>query len=111
MENREFFSLRHAFLGNLDQALKNQMKDKLEIEFLGLGTIRTFSRDEMLSMLENANLKPFKIMDLRILSDYLYYQNREAPKDLESLEQLETLLSVDETWNRIGRFHFIISQK
>jgi ubiquinone/menaquinone biosynthesis C-methylase UbiE len=111
VENREFFSLRHAFLGNLVQALKNQMKDKLEIELLELGTIKTFSRDEILSMLAETNLKPVKIMGLRIVSDYLYYQNRETPNDLESLKQLETLLSVDETWNRIGRFHFIFSQK
>jgi len=111
VENKEFFSLRDAFLGNLDQALKNQMKEKLEIEFLGLGTIRTFRRNELLSMLVQTNLIPRKVMGLRILSDYLYYQYREPPKDLESLKQLEALLSLDETWNRIGRFHFIISQK
>jgi len=111
VENKEFFSLRHAFLGNLDQALKNQMEEKLEIEFSGFGTLRTFRREEMLSMLVKTNLKPMKVLGLRILSDYLYYQNREPPKDLKTLKQIEILLSVDKTWNRIGRFHFIISRK
>jgi len=111
VENRAFFSMADAFRGNLSRALENQMKESLEIKLSGLGTLRTFRREELLSMLTEAGLKPTQIMGLRILSDYLFYQSEGPIEDLESLTQLETLLSVDDTWNRIGRFHFIIAQK
>ena len=111
VENREFFSMADAFRGNLILALENQMKESLVIKLSGLGTLRTFRRKELLSMLSKVGLKPRKIMGLRILSDYLHYQSEGGIEDLESLTKLETLLSVDETWSRMGRFHFIMSQK
>lgn len=111
VENREFFSMADAFRGNLSLALENQMKESLVIKLSGLGTLRTFRRKELLSMLTKVGFKPWKTMGLRILSDYLHYQSEGDLEDLESLTKLETLLSVDETWSRIGRFHFIMSQK
>lgn len=111
VENREFFSMADAFRGRIDSALKNQLKEKVELTLPGLGIIRTFRRDELLSMLNEVNLKPMKIMGLRILSDYLHHQNVKISDELDSLERLETRLSIDKIWNEIGRFHFIFSRK
>jgi hypothetical protein len=80
------------------------------IDLSGLGRLRTFSRDEVLSSLSEAGFIPLRVMGLRILSDYLMYSTRSEPQDLDSLKNIEEFLSKVDPVNGMGRFHFVIAR-
>jgi S-adenosylmethionine-dependent methyltransferase len=108
--NKLFFSLAEAYKGNLRLALERLKMRELYIDLNGLGRLRTFDRDEVLSLLCEAEFIPLRVMGLRILSDYLMYSKGSEPRDLESLKGIEELLSETDLVNGVGRFHFIISR-
>ena len=110
VENRLFFSLAEAFKGNLDSALERLKISEPYIDLNGLGRLRTFNRDEVLSSLSEAGFTPLRVMGLRILSDYLMYSTRSEPQDLDSLRNIEEFLSKVDPDNGMGRFHFVIAR-
>ncbi|MCW3979793.1 MAG: methyltransferase domain-containing protein [Candidatus Bathyarchaeota archaeon] len=111
VENKLFFSISEAFKGDISEALRRLRESKLAVTVPALGRLRTFERNELLTLLERVNLKPIKILGLRIFSDYLLYAHKAPPEDVESLREIETILSCSTDYNSIGRFHFIICQK
>ncbi len=111
VENKMFFSISEAFKGNITEALKRFREERLFVTMPRLGTLRTFERSELLTLLKRANLKPVRTMGLRIISDYLLYAQKSPPQNLETFKELEFLLSRSPDWNSIGRFFFIISKK
>jgi S-adenosylmethionine-dependent methyltransferase len=111
VENKLFYSISKAFQGDVSEALRRLREDKLTVTVPELGRLRTFERNELLALLERVDLKPVKILGLRIFSDYLLYAHKAPPEDLESLREIETMLSPSTDYSSIGRFHFIICQK
>lgn len=111
VENKMFFSISEAFKGNIAEALMRFREERLFITMPKLGTLRTFGRLELLTLLKQAKLEPVRTMGLRIISDYLLYAQKSPPQNLETLKELEFLLSRSPDWNCIGRFFFIIAKK
>ena len=110
-ENKMFFSVSEAFKGNIREATERLRKEPLFVAFGRLGKIRTFDREELLTLVEQTGFEPIRILGLRVISDYMLYAQRSPPEDVEALGQLESILSESESWNSIGRFHFIICRK
>jgi S-adenosylmethionine-dependent methyltransferase len=111
VENKLFYSISKAFQGDVSEALRRLKENKLTVTVPELGRLRTFERNELLALLERVGLKPVRILGLRIFSDYLLYAHKAPPEDLESLREIETMLSRSTDYSSIGRFHFIICQK
>lgn len=111
VENKMFFSISEVFKGNLLEALKRFKEEPLFITMSKLGTLRTFERKELLTFFEKTNLKPIRTLGLRVISDYLLYAQKAPPEELESLKELELLLSKSPHWNAIGRFFLFICKK
>lgn len=111
VENKMFFSISEAFKSNFREASKRFREGRLLITMPKLGTLRTFQRQEMLTLFKQANLKPVRTLGLRIITDYLLYAQKILPKDMETLRELEIRLSKSPDWNSIGRFLFFICNK
>jgi len=111
VENKLFFSISEAFKGDTSEALRRLRESELTVTVPALGRLRTFERNELLSLLDRVDLKPIKVLGLRVFSDYLLYAHKAPPEDLESLRAIETMLSTSTEYNSIGRFQFIICQK
>jgi ubiquinone/menaquinone biosynthesis C-methylase UbiE len=111
VENKMFFSISDAFKGNIAEALERFKEERLFITMPKLGTLRTFERQELLTLLEQAKLKPIRTLGLRVISDYLLYAQKAPSEDIETLKKLEFLLSKSAEWNSIGRFFFFICKK
>lgn len=110
-ENKMFFSISEAFKGNIPEALKRFKEKTLFITMPKLGTLRTFERQELLTFFEKTNLKPIKTLGLRVISDYLLYAHKAPPEEMETLKELEFLLSKSPHWNSIGRFFLFLCRK
>ncbi len=111
VENKMFFSIAEAFKGNIPEALKRLKEETLFITMPKLGTLRTFERKELLTFFEQTSLKPIRILGLRVISDYLLYSQKTPPEEMESLKELEFLLSKSPYLNAIGRFFLFICRK
>lgn len=111
VENKMFFSIAQAFKGNIPEALKRFNEETSFITMPKLGTLRTFERKELLTYFEKANLKPIRTLGLRVISDYLLYAQKAPPEEMESLKELEFLLSKSPHWNAIGRFFLFVCRK
>ena len=111
VENKLFFSISEAFKGDTLEALRRLRESELTVTVPALGRLRTFERNELLSLLDRVDLKPIRMLGLRIFSDYLLYAHKVPPEDVESLREIETILSPSTDYNSIGRFHFVICQK
>jgi S-adenosylmethionine-dependent methyltransferase len=111
VENSLFFSMAEAYKGNLALALERLKQRDLRVQLSCLGSLRTFSRDEIISLLDEAGFKPIRVMGLRVLGDYLLYLTKSEPENLRSLKEIEELLCEMDRVNTIGRFHFIVSRK
>lgn len=111
VENKLFYSISEAFKGDISEALRRLRESELTVTLPPLGGLRTFERNELLALLERVKLEPFKILGLRIFSDYLLYAHKAPPDDLESLREIEMILSHSTDYTSIGRFHFIICKK
>jgi S-adenosylmethionine-dependent methyltransferase len=111
VENKMFFSISEAFKGNILEALERLKKERLFVATDKLGTFRTFERQELLTLFEQTKLKPTRTLGLRVISDYLFYAQKAPPDDVETLKELELLLSKSPDWNSIGRFHLFICRK
>jgi len=111
VENKMFFSIAEAFKGNILEALNRVKEETLFITMPKLGTLRTFERKELLTFLGETNLRPIRIRGLRVISDYLLYAQKAPPEEVESLRELEFLLSKSPEWNTIGRFFLFICRK
>ena len=111
VENKMFFSISEAFKGNVLEALNRFRKERLFVTMAELGTLRTFERQELLALFERAKLKPVRTLGLRVISDYLFFAQKAPPEELETLKELESLLSKSPDWKSIGRFHFSICKK
>lgn len=111
VENKAFFAVSSVFRGNIAEAVEKIGEKKLVIELEGLGRVKTFERSELICMLKCVGLEPFRVVGLRAVCDYLYVVNRKAPEDLDSLRELELILSEDPSWSSVARFHFLLCQK
>lgn len=111
VENKMFFSIAEAFKGNIPEALRRFKERTLFITTPKLGTLRTFERKELLTFFEETNLEPIRVLGLRVISDYLLYAQKAPPEEMESLQELEFLLSKSPEWNTIGRFLLFICRK
>ena len=111
VENKMFFSIAEAFKGNIPEALKRFREEALFITMPKLGTLRTFEMKELLTFFEKTNLKPIRTLGLRVITDYLLYAQKAPPEEMESLKELEFLLSKSPQWNAIGRFFLFICKK
>jgi S-adenosylmethionine-dependent methyltransferase len=110
-ENKGFFSIAEAFKGSLQEAHKRLKMKTLFVTMSKLGRFRTFERQELLAMLNEAGFEPVRTLGLRILGDYLLMARKTPPNDLETLKKLEHVLSQSQDWNSTGRFHFLICRK
>lgn len=111
VENKMYFSISEAFKGNITEAIERFKKDTLFVTTPKLGTLRTFERQELLTLFEQAKFKPIKTLGLRIISDYLSFTQKNLQDDVETLKDLELLLSRSPDWNSVGRFHFFICKR
>lgn len=111
VENKMFFSISEAFKGSILEALERFKKERLIVTTAKLGTLRTFERQELLTLFEQAKLNPVRTLGLRVISDYLFFAHKTPPDEIETLTELESLLSKSPDWNSIARFHFFICKK
>lgn len=109
VENREYFSMAKAFMGQPHEALGLIGKEPLIVDFERLGSVRTFGLDELLNGLTDARFKIENIKGLRVICDYIHYA-KGPPEDLDALSELEIYLSTSPIWNKIARFHHIIAR-
>lgn len=108
VENKLFFSISEAFKGNPQEAYKRLKEKTLFVTVPRLGRLRTFERREVTALLQEVGFEPIRTLGLRVIGDYLLMTNKAQPSDLQTLRELECLLSKSRDWNSVGRFHFFI---
>lgn len=73
----------------------------------GIPEIRTFTKDEIVSLCKNANFKIVSVKGMRIISDYLPIAQRKS----KVLDRLETEMSKIEGLSSIGKHIYIVCRK
>lgn len=108
VSNKHFYSIRESLRGNFLKAERIlRTKNFFVSPRKSIPEIRTFTKDEIVSLCKDANLKIVSVKGMRIVSDYLPIAQRKS----KVLERLETEMSKIEDLSSIGKHIYVVCRK